>query len=405
MNDIFSLLVALWAVKVANSRGVDSKYTYGWQRAEILGALINGVFLLALCLSIFLEAIQRFVEPQVITNPVLILSVGFAGFCSNIVGLVLFHEHGHGHSHGHSHGISSGDEEGEEGHSHHHRDASVSSLLPRNAVNEISADERTNLLNPSSSPSYSSTNEESGGGGRRRFSETHVNHYHAQPKKKDNSSSGKSLNMQGVFLHVMGDALGNIGVMATAIFIWKTDFTWRFYMDPVISLVITMIIFSSALPLTKNASSILLQAVPQSVDAEEVRKDIESLPGVEAIHDLHIWILKEDLFISTLHVSVSVDEEQFMHLAEKINACLQGHGIHSSTIQPEFCYCIQHDNLDVSNHYHNLDSNQPPSLESHENNTTTETGHRLHCVVRGSKSSGGLRSCQSCSNLPSASVE
>ena len=59
-----SLIVALYAIKLAARQTTSPKYSYGWQRAEILGALINGVFLLALCLSIFLEAIQRFFEPQ-----------------------------------------------------------------------------------------------------------------------------------------------------------------------------------------------------------------------------------------------------------------------------------------------------------------------------------------------------
>lgn len=102
LNDIFSLLVALWAVSVAKNRGPDAKYTYGWKRAEILGALVNAVFLIALCFSIFIEALQRLIEVQEIQNPKLVLIVGCAGLASNIVGLFLFHDDGHGH--GHSHG-------------------------------------------------------------------------------------------------------------------------------------------------------------------------------------------------------------------------------------------------------------------------------------------------------------
>src|SRR5438034_338479 len=68
-----------------------------WLRAETLGALVNGVFLVALCLSIFLEAIQRLVEPQEVRNPKLVCIVGSLGLLSNIVGLVLFHDHSHGH--------------------------------------------------------------------------------------------------------------------------------------------------------------------------------------------------------------------------------------------------------------------------------------------------------------------
>ena len=95
-----------------------------WQRAETLGALVNGVFLVALCLSIFLEAIQRFVEPQHVSNPKLVLIVGCFGLASNLLGLLLFHDHSHGgggeEGHGHSHDEVS---HAEEGHSHVHGDA------------------------------------------------------------------------------------------------------------------------------------------------------------------------------------------------------------------------------------------------------------------------------------------
>lgn len=69
LNDIISLVIALWAVNVAKNKDPDAKYTYGWKRAEILGALVNAVFLIALCVSILIEAIQRFFEPQEINNP------------------------------------------------------------------------------------------------------------------------------------------------------------------------------------------------------------------------------------------------------------------------------------------------------------------------------------------------
>ena len=58
-----------------------------------------------------------------------------------------------------------------------------------------------------------------------------------------------SMNMRALVLHVMGDALGNVGVIATGLVIWLSSWSWKYYFDPIISLVITVIIFSSALPL------------------------------------------------------------------------------------------------------------------------------------------------------------
>jgi Co/Zn/Cd efflux system component len=82
--------------------------TYGWARAEVLGALVNAVFLVALCFSISVESLKRFYDPEEIHDPQMILIVGALGLLVNLLGLLLFAEHGHSHGgHGHSHGKSS----------------------------------------------------------------------------------------------------------------------------------------------------------------------------------------------------------------------------------------------------------------------------------------------------------
>ena len=77
--------------------------TFGWARAEVVGALVNAVFLFALCFSITVQAIKRFVFVEKIEDPKMILIVGGVGLLINIVGMVIFgHSHGeegHGHSH------------------------------------------------------------------------------------------------------------------------------------------------------------------------------------------------------------------------------------------------------------------------------------------------------------------
>ncbi|KAK9477775.1 cation efflux protein [Lipomyces japonicus] len=361
LNDVFSLIIALWAVKVSTSKAATMEYSYGWQRAEILGALINGVFLCALCLTIFLEALQRFVEPQTITNPVLVLVVGSAGLASNIIGLLLFHEHGHSHSHGggsgghsHSHGSDDGASFPDDDLSHDLDDPDaleISALLPDSVVQESlaqqqrrdrhvhdhaaatsvtefdaagQATERTSLLADIESSSHHS------------FAHSHASRTRDFNQKNGKKKPSQSLNMRGVFLHVLGDALGNIGVIATALFIWKTDYSWRFYFDPAISLFITIIIFTTALPLVKSASKILLQAAPKGIDMVDVKDEILALNGVKSVHDFHIWILRENLFIASLHVSVTVSADEFMELGREIRSCLHAYGIHSATIQPEF---------------------------------------------------------------------
>ncbi|KAM9916818.1 hypothetical protein OXX59_009746, partial [Metschnikowia pulcherrima] len=157
---------------------------------------------------------------------------------------------------------------------------------------------------------------------------------------------------EGVFLHVLGDALGNVGVIVTALFIWKTDFSWRFYSDPVVSLFITLIIFSSALPLCRKSCKILLQATPQNLDSNFIVEEITLLPSIKAIHDFHVWNLDEDFLVASLHLELNeqtpdsnihdtkgdgrIDKNAFVETVAQVREILFKFGVTSVTIQPEF---------------------------------------------------------------------
>lgn len=194
----------------------------------------------------------------------------------------------------------------------------------------------------------------------------HKFHNHAQPKPKEQKHGhSHDLNMRGVFLHVMGDALGNIGVIASALIIWLTDYSWRFYVDPGISLVITMIILASAIPLCKAASRILLQAAPSGMSIDHIKEDIEGLPGVLGSHHLHVWQLSDTKIVASIHIQVDTEikgegSERYMRLARQVRNCLHAYGIHSSTIQPEFAPDSDaEDNNPTSSHASNSGSPAP----------------------------------------------
>lgn len=189
--------------------------------------------------------------------------------------------------------------------------------------------------NRAASPSHASKHESSKHG-----DSLHQSHKHSQPKKSGKGSG--NLNIRGVFLHVIGDALGNVGVMVSAIIIkyWRSPLA--LYADPVISLVITCIILGSAIPLCKAASRILLQAVPAGMDVDDIKEDIAELPGILSCHHLHVWQLSDTKLVASLHIEIKYDfkgegSARYMELAQAVRRCLHGYGIHSSTIQPEFC--------------------------------------------------------------------
>lgn len=109
LSDVISLIVGFLALRYSKKSRKTARNTFGWQRAEVLGALINAVFLIALCFTILVEGLKRMVVVEEITNAWLVLIVGGVGLAVNLVGLCMFHGHGHGHSHGgHEHGHSHG---------------------------------------------------------------------------------------------------------------------------------------------------------------------------------------------------------------------------------------------------------------------------------------------------------
>jgi zinc transporter 1 len=119
LSDLLALIIGYVSIRLAKKEK-NSKYTYGWLRAEILGGLINSVFLLALCFMIFLEVVEKGIDiaREGLTNPILeseidlVLIVAGAGLLVNLIGLVLF---GHHHDHDHANNYDDNDIEVEEG--------------------------------------------------------------------------------------------------------------------------------------------------------------------------------------------------------------------------------------------------------------------------------------------------
>jgi len=113
--------------------------------------------------------------------------------------------------------------------------------------------------------------------------------------------SGKStdLNIRGAFLHMIADALVSVGVVvAGALYLW-TGWTW---LDPVASLVIALVIVIGTWGLFKQSLHLMFDGVPDSIDLAAVQAYLLSQPGVESVHDLHIWAMSTSDIALTAHV-------------------------------------------------------------------------------------------------------
>ncbi|RYO93859.1 hypothetical protein DL764_007910 [Monosporascus ibericus] len=312
MNDLIGFSVALVAIVVSEHANSPQDFSFGWARAQLLGAFFNGVFLLALGVSIFIQSIERFIFIEHIGDPKLVLIMGCVGLTLNIISATILHEHrGHDHDsvhiHAHHHDLGLSPQKLFH-HSHSNDDVNIESAMP--------CSDSSSRVESSVTPIGS-----------------HAEHRHTLTKLQ---APGRDLGMMGVLIHVIGDALNNLGVIIAALVIWLTDYNARFYADPGASVGISVIILLSSLPLVKNSGNILMQSAPKGVDLDDVKHDLEKIPGIESVHELHIWRLDQRKTIASAHIVVSNNEvADFMERARTISECLHAYDIHSATLQPE----------------------------------------------------------------------
>jgi cobalt-zinc-cadmium efflux system protein len=140
-----------------------------------------------------------------------------------------------------------------------------------------------------------------------------------------------SLNVRGAYLHVLGDLLASVGTIVAAIVIALTG--WL-YADPLASLLTTALIVRGAWQLVRESVDVLLEATPSHIAIGEVRGKLLGIPGVESVHDLHVWTVTSGVVALSAHAIVR-DAEQQQDVLERACDLMQGMGINHCTIQIE----------------------------------------------------------------------
>ncbi|HEX2173841.1 MAG TPA: cation diffusion facilitator family transporter, partial [Dehalococcoidia bacterium] len=190
------------------TRPATASRSYGFYRAEILAALVNGLALVAIVGFIAWEAIGRLRVPHEVAGGGMLL-VAVAGLAVNLIGIWLLHRHG-----------------------------------------------------------------------------------------------GEGLNVRGALLHVLGDAIGSVGAIAAAVIVLATGWSLA---DPIVSLAIGVIILISAYHLLRQTVDVLMESVPPHLDLEQIRDDLAAIPGVQKVHDLHVWTLTTGFVSMSGHLVVRSD--------------------------------------------------------------------------------------------------
>jgi cobalt-zinc-cadmium efflux system protein len=203
-TDLISLALSLGALVIA-AMPVSKERTFGWHRAEVLAAVVNGILLFAISAFLLFAAYRRVLHPVHVRVEGM-LGVAVAGLLAN--GIIAFRLRGHAHH---------------------------------------------------------------------------------------------DINLRSAYLHVIADFAGSVGVVIAAAIMLPTG--W-YVVDPILGMAIALAVLFGAGRLLRDSVHILLEGVPRDVDLHEVARTIRAVPGVDDIHDLHIWTICSNLLALNVHVTV-----------------------------------------------------------------------------------------------------
>lgn len=313
LYNVLSLVLLVISHHICEERTL--KNTFGWARVEVLGTLVNMLFLMALCFAISVAAVQTIVhashentEPH---YPMLLLCFGIVGLAVDIVcylviggtrvrrGCNLGIVRGTDVQVNFVVGTESGTEEEEEG------------PLPCQLPDQPSAKQLEALL------------------------PTH--HHHASHHALHEGRSWRSC-----LVEAMRTCGGCLLVVGCACAVRFGEGALPRYVDPVLALVAVIILICTSYPRIKESGFILLQNVPHNVDIGTMQKKIlEEFPSIVNVHEFHLWQLTNTHLIATVHI-VFKSPSVYAAVADRLNRYLHEQGISSTTVQPEFCHAAPH---------------------------------------------------------------
>lgn len=146
--------------------------------------------------------------------------------------------------------------------------------------------------------------------------------------KKENN-----INIKSAMLHFLGDLLNSVGVIISSIIIYFTNFV---YIDIIMSVVISVIIFTGGYKISKEAFFILMEAVPSEVDLNMLRNELLNIDGIKNIHELHVWKNDNEEISFTAHILLdNYEKHNNYRIINEIKEKLTVYDIFHMTVQIE----------------------------------------------------------------------
>lgn len=335
LSDVAAFAISLFSIW-ASGWEATPRQSYGFFRVEILGALVSIQMIWLLAGILVYEAIDRLIHGTTAVNGLLMFIVAAFGLVVNIsMALLLGHDHGHGHDHEHGHGPGHGHghDHGHGGdHDHGHGEDGDSHIHGLTFT--------TRQQRPHRHHSHDGD------------SETHDHHHqtheadHTESLLKAHSDTEtdplskpvetkrqRNINVQGAFLHVLGDSIQSVGVMiGGAVIWWKPE--WKI-VDLICTLIFSVIVLGTTIRMIRSILEVLMESTPREIDATRLEEGLCGMDEVVAVHELHIWAITVGKVLLACHVKIKHDANADMVLDKVVDYIKREYNISHVTIQIE----------------------------------------------------------------------
>ncbi|KAJ3443323.1 zinc transporter [Anaeramoeba flamelloides] len=283
----------------------NEQFTYGYNRVEFLSGFGNSIFLICVSFIVVTEAIERFVTVHTIDTENLLL-VSVLGLLINVVGIFLFDDRWNDKQQA----VPSSQSQ--------NQNQNQTKFKSQDQIQKQNQKQDQSLIKNHKTLELKATLEKS----QKKPSNKSNNVFSNQIATKSPNNpivlpgmNGTNENIEGIWFHVLSDALGSVAVVISTILVKKYGWYW---IDPLCSIVISCFIFISVYPLSIRTSKVMKQYVPPSLSHgfNKAIADAKNVPGVIDISDSNIWVLSNTVLIGT--IVCIVDEECDLQLTRKM---------------------------------------------------------------------------------------
>lgn len=329
LSDVAAFAISLFSLW-ASGWEANPRQSYGFFRIEILGALVSIQLIWLLAGILVYEAIVRIIHHTGEVQGFLMFVVSAIGLVINVVmAILLGHDHGHsGHSHdhgGHDHGHGDHHDCNDQAHfedshghctsiatHHHHSDPSKRNNDSSHVHVHVDddGDQHAPMLKPSED-CYTSNDDS-----------------HGMKRKKQ-----WNINVQGAYLHVLGDSIQSIGVMIGGAIIWYKP-EWKI-IDLICTLLFSIIVLTTTIKMLRNILDVLMESTPREIDVTRLEKGLCEMDGVVAVHELHIWAITLGKVLMACHVTITPEVDADLVLDKVVGYIRREYNISHVTIQIE----------------------------------------------------------------------